>query len=489
MRGSRMKKVILNILHLLLNVVLAASLFVSCWCFLTPYFRVNRNTQGDAFRNLPADTVQVLAVGSSHMQYAFNPGVYYAMTGAYSYVFASVCQPFDASYWIIKEAFEHQSPKLVYIDIYTLLPQSSNCYANEVYYIAGDMLSDANRDEMLKGAVKLDETTRLMYRFDLYMNHDRWRDMDLLDLKSIEKNAQPSKDINGELGYVRMEPTNLIYTPLAILDVTENVELSSREKKEIDDIITLCRSNGAVPVFTCAPFLMDQDSTNKKAAVWKYLDQKGISFIDEIADSENHWFLDMNGDTAHNNSWGADIVTRDYAKFALDNNIVKASAYNAVYDGLVYQMNRTNAWSLMNETNINVYTLLDDAKYFPCTVLLRFGANRRHGLPEDEAAALNAIGFTKDFVNDYRTGYYAVVQNGQLVRESDEPFDMELNGHSLSFSEDAILLDGAAVDSNGEMQLVFGGDDLSWTNAIGIDYVSRWFWKNGCDGWNCSYAD
>ena len=63
-----MKKVILNILHLLLNVVLAASLFVSCWCFLTPYFRVNRNTQGDAFRNLPADTVQVLAVGSSHMQ-------------------------------------------------------------------------------------------------------------------------------------------------------------------------------------------------------------------------------------------------------------------------------------------------------------------------------------------------------------------------------------------------------------------------------------
>ena len=53
-----MKKVILNILHLLLNVVLAASLFVSCWCFLTPYFRVNRNTQGDAFRNLPADTVR-----------------------------------------------------------------------------------------------------------------------------------------------------------------------------------------------------------------------------------------------------------------------------------------------------------------------------------------------------------------------------------------------------------------------------------------------
>ena len=154
MRGSRMKKVILNILHLLLNVVLAASLFVSCWCFLTPYFRVNRNTQGDAFRNLPADTVQVLAVGSSHMQYAFNPGVYYAMTGAYSYVFASVCQPFDASYWIIKEAFEHQSPKLVYIDIYTLLPQSSNCYANEVYYIAGDMLSEPQTLEVYEAFMR-----------------------------------------------------------------------------------------------------------------------------------------------------------------------------------------------------------------------------------------------------------------------------------------------------------------------------------------------
>lgn len=485
---QRAVKVIATILHLVMNVVLAASLFVCCWSFLTPYFRIHRGTEGDSFHNLPADTVQVLAVGSSHMQYAFNPGVYYALTGAYSYVFASMCQPFDASYWIIQEAFESQSPSLIYVDIYTLLPQSSNCYADEVYYVAGDMLSEKNRDAMLRNAEKLDWKTKLMYRFDLYLNHDQWKQMDLLHPETIAKAVDPSKGFNTELGYVRQEPQQLKYTPLAIYDVDWEVELTDVQKQQIDDIISLCHSHGATVIFTCAPFLMDQASTNMKAAVWKYLDTKSIPYIDEITASPNHWFIDMNGDSAHNNSWGADIVTRDYAKYALDNGLVHASAYDPVYDGLLYEQNRYNAWSLMNERNVNVYTLMDDAKYFPCTVLLRFSGNRHHGLPSFEAQQLQAAGFSRDLNMDYRSDYYAVVHDGKLLKESDEPFAMELEGHSLSFTENAILLDGVPVNSNGEMQLVFGGEDLSWFNAIGIDYASRWFWKNGCDGWDCSQA-
>ena len=66
---------------ILLKTAVAAALFLVTWKGLTPYFRTDRNTDGDLFRNLDPDTIDVLALGSSHMQYAFNPAVLYQETG------------------------------------------------------------------------------------------------------------------------------------------------------------------------------------------------------------------------------------------------------------------------------------------------------------------------------------------------------------------------------------------------------------------------
>ena len=94
-----MKRKVL-ILKILLKCVLAAALFACTWNFLTPYFRESRSKEGDSFHNLPADSIDVLALGSSHIQYAFNPGVFYAETGDYSYVLGSQCQPMSMSFYM-----------------------------------------------------------------------------------------------------------------------------------------------------------------------------------------------------------------------------------------------------------------------------------------------------------------------------------------------------------------------------------------------------
>ena len=47
------------------------------------------------------------------------------------------------------------------------------------------------------------------------------------------------------------------------------------------------------------------------------------------------------------------------------------------------------------------------------------------------------------------------------------------------------MIDDESIAEPGEMQLVFMPEDGRWFNPIGIDYASRWFWKNGCDGWQC----
>jgi hypothetical protein len=479
-------KAFLQVLHLALNVFLAASLFACSWIYLTPYFRLERRPEGDYFRNLPADTIEVLAVGSSHVQYSFNPAAFYAMTGAYAYNLGSMCQPFDATYWILKEALRTQSPSLIFVDIYTLLPQSQNCYADETYYIAGDFLSPDYRDEMLKNAAKLDEKTKLMYRFDLYMNHDLWKEMDLSDPASIRAAAAPYQGLNSTLGYLIREMNEFTYTPLAVLEPLEKVELTAEQKEQIDDIIQLGKENDIEIVFTIAPYLQNQESADTMAAVWAYLEEKDIPYIDEIAASPNHWFLNMDGDTAHNNSWGAEIVTRDYAQYALDHDLVTPSEENLEIKAVLSGLMDETAATLMRPENINIYDLLVDASLYPCITVLRFGASSVHGLGEYEGSALNALGFTKDFTSDYRTPYYAICQDGRLLYESGEPFTAEINGHTVEITADDILIDGESVSAPGEMQIVFLGDDFSWRNPLGIDYASRWFWKNGCDSWECT---
>lgn len=477
-----MKKKRTGMIRILSNLVLAACLFVLTWSGLTPYFRLERKADGDHFRNLPANTVEALAIGSSHMQYAFNPGTYYAYTGRYAYVYGSVCQPFDAGYWILKEAFAHQSPAVVYVDIYTLLPQSQNCYADEVYYVAGDLLSGRNRDAMFKEADGLNPETRWTYRFDLYMNHDYWKEM---DFDTWRETRRPFTGYDESLGYVRQEPKDFQYTPLPILEVQEKVVLTDREKEEIDRIITICKRKHAHLVFTCAPYLTDQASTDKKEAIWVYLEERGIPYLDEVKSSKDHWFLDMHGDTAHNNSWGAEIVTRDYALFAMENEYFSTHPMDPVMDRLVRGVEEANTVSLLSRNNINIYTLLEAAGHYPCRLAIRFKGNRRRGLGEYEAAALQKAGVGVDLHKEYRADYYALIQNGKAVQESDEPFSVVLKEHQYEFTKTDILIDGDSIQEPGEMQLVFMPEDGRWINPIGIDYLSRWFWKNGCDGWQC----
>ena len=136
----------------------------------------------------------------------------------------------------------------------------------------------------------------------------------------------------------------------------------------------------------------------------------------------------------------------------------------------------------MNTTNLNVYTLISDSRVYPSTVLLRY-RKEGNGLTDPLALSyLEKLGLNPDFSSDY----YAVIQDGKVLSERTEPFDYELNGHTISFSEGDITIDGTSGYGTGTMCLTFAADDFSWINPIPISYDQHSFWKDGCDSWSCS---
>lgn len=469
--------------QIVIKMLLVLAIAIGTWFFLTPYFRLEKNEDGDRFRNLPENSIDVIALGSSHMQYAFNPAIMYAETGYYSYVLGSSCQPLRMSTGLLREALKTQHPSLVIVDVFTLLEQSETCYADGMFYKAIDEMTGLNRLETANNAP---ENVRLQYKYDLLMNHDQWKNIDLSNLDSFVDNATPTSDIDYNLGYVFMEPENPRYAPLITYEVTKKKELDSKSKEAIDELIDLCKEEGIKLVFVKTPYIIDQESTNTLASIWNYLDKKNVSYIDYIQKAEQlDWFIDMDGDTWHNNSWGAEIITKDLASYVKENNLVKNHRKNKTYENIITETLKYTSYALMNNKNVNIYRLLDEASKYPSIVIMNYKGKSHTSLGEYENNALQALGMTKDFLNDTKTDYYAVIQNGKLIKESNEPFDVEVKDIHISIDTDKVMINDTEYERSGEMQIIFLDSARSWTNEVNIDYATKWFWKNGCDGFEC----
>ncbi len=483
-----MKTFLKNLFRIAGKTALAGCLTVGVWRFLTPYFRIDHNDTGDLFRTLPEDSLDVVVVGSSHAQYAFDPGVLYAETGLYSYVMGSMCQPPETSYYMMEEILKTQSPEVIIMDVFTFLPQSQVCYGEGMYYTAIDMMTGETRVQAALNMPDSEAEKRLPYAYDLIMNHNNWRVMDFSDPDSILDNAELNQGPVTTFGFVRQEPTDIRTGSYDTYAVSRQVELSQEEKDLLDRMITLCEENDVHLLFIKTPYKISQEDTDKLAALWAYLEEKGQDYVDYANHPEAiGWHLLMDGDIWHNNSWGAEKVTRGLGEYILENGLVQNHQDNEELEQQYAQASLTSAYSLIVPYNLDVQRLLHIAAAYQNTaVAVRYTAREGTMLTEEDQEALASIGLSKDFLQDYDTDYYAFVVNGQPVQESSEPFQITYNGSVLEFTEDGILIDGAYSSSHTDnMELIFMTDTASHTDPIGIDTMLR-LWPSACWEWACN---
>jgi len=84
---------------------------------------VDRRTR--LFYELPDNTVDVLFLGSSHTYFTFIPQQIYDEYGITSADLATSSQSIQNTYYLLKEAYKHQKPKVVFLDIYNLMAASN----------------------------------------------------------------------------------------------------------------------------------------------------------------------------------------------------------------------------------------------------------------------------------------------------------------------------------------------------------------------------
>ncbi|MEG2489080.1 hypothetical protein, partial [Anaerorhabdus sp.] len=102
-----------------------------------------------------------------------------------------------------------------------------------------------------------------------------------------------------------------------------------------------------------------------------------------------------------------------------------------------------------------------------------------------ENELLQNVGLDHDFIKNKKQDYYALIHNGEIVFESNTPIQRKYNGVSYEIMDNEIIIGDQTFDDLGELEIIFFDENMGWYQDIDIDYASRFFWKNGCNGWEC----
>lgn len=446
---------------------------VLMWILLTPVFRKNPSTSAYQLSLLPENSLDVLVLGSSHAQYSVNPGVIYDHSNLYSFVMGSGCQPMIMSYYFLEEALKTQHPDVVILDIFTMLPSQSVCYADGMFYLAGSQLSGDTRIQAINDIDNEDKIKE--YLNDLPITHDRWKEEGFY-----------KRYIDGMMGFVPLQPSDFSMRYVAEMQPSgDSVELRKKDVDALMRIFDLCKNENIELILMKSIFDRTQKDVDALDAVRMIAEENGIIWIDfhDLADEMNFMF-GMDGESWHHTTWGAEKVSSYLAQFLIDKKLCSHKVYEEIEP--IYQNLAAASVQWLFEQNEDIYTLMKHAARYDVTVIVRYlGNETANYLGEYENHALNKMGIDFDFIENCDQNYYAVIQNREVVMASSEPFELDVNGTSISIQEHDIKAGNRKFSSLGELEIIFCGNDFSWFQEMPLDVHTKAFWKNGCAGWVC----
>lgn len=261
-----------------------------------------------AFHDMPENSIDVLCMGSSHMWRGYDPVTAYRKYGIASYNFGCYYQKINTTLLFLQDAFRTQSPKVVVIDtFYCNRLKSDDTFDGELYSTKKISFS-ADKLRYLHDCFGNDFEKYLNYFVPLTAFHGNWVSLFEKDIGSDFSDI----DLRDTFGFASSDRT----VPSRLPDSTETEQRSLTPDAEtvLRQIVTLCRKNGADPVFITIPYeeafaYSDAMTTFAECNGCAYLDL--FEYIEEIGlDAETDF-----SDASHLNSSGADKIASFIGKY------------------------------------------------------------------------------------------------------------------------------------------------------------------------------
>lgn len=441
-------------------------------------FSVDDKNLKTTFQSIPEGYLDVVVLGSSHTQYGINPAVIHNESGLYTYINASACQPMEVSYQMLKETLKTQKPKVIVLDVFTMLPSQSVCYANSIYKMAADEMSGLEKINTLLYIE--DKKVALDYILSIRMYHQRWTDVKAEDF--IIVNEKRSYD---SFGYINLLSNDLQFRYLEGHTRKNNYQLSDKNIKALKDIKALCDKNDIELLLIKTPFDIDQENYDALMAVWDLAKSLNIKYIDFIELSEEiNFVFGVDSETWHNTNWGAYKISEYLGEYLKNNYQFNHQENREINLNLNYLKDAT-LFSVLNNLP-DAYAFLKYAGEFNNPIIIKYQGSYKTSIKESENKLLQALGTEHDFIKEKNKNYFAIIKDGKVLIDGNKEIIEVINGNKIVVNDKEVLINDQKLELlDGELLIVVFGNNFSWHQTMNIDYASKWFWKVGCDGYKC----
>ncbi|MEE3461709.1 MAG: hypothetical protein VZR00_07485 [Lachnospiraceae bacterium] len=189
----------------------------------------------------------VLMMGTSHTFCALQPMQLYEDYGISSYCLATGGERIEATYYSLADAFDHSSPKLVVLDLYSM-----GYWDDENYPVKQEDLHSII-DPMPLGDVRtaavndlVEESRKIEYRFPLSIYHGRWHSLTESDFHDtvFHKEQLGAQLCNGRSAAV----------PPTLVAKNAHADYDSNATRYLKKILELCQENNAEILLVLIPY-------------------------------------------------------------------------------------------------------------------------------------------------------------------------------------------------------------------------------------------
>ena len=263
----------------------------------------------------------VVMIGSSHMNGGLDPNVLWNQYGITSFNYATGGQPFDVSYYLLKEVLKKHKNPIVVMDVYYLGLTNSYGETGFISNVLDNMKFSANKLDAIVNCTPPDEWVSYLFPFLKY--HFRWSSLEAKDLNYGETSIAYKKGFDAGTTRYGKDDASLAQT-------SDRAGIPPKTLSYLNKIIALSKTDHFKLVLINFP--CDYTDSNHQDGwvgdceamfntVGDIAKENGIPFLDcddKMDEIGIDFKQDMNN-SGHLNIWGAVKVSTYFGNYLKQN--------------------------------------------------------------------------------------------------------------------------------------------------------------------------
>lgn len=402
----------------------------------------SKTDEGDTwkiFYEQENNSIDVLAIGSSHLFGSINPAILYHDYGIASYVLGEPGMSIKVAYYTCVEALKTQSPKVVIIDITQAVQDEAAIGESSAFLWIRGMKVSWNKYNMAKAISEknwlslfleypyihnrydgdLEKRDFLPYRGDKYHKYYKGNRVFWHTMEDFPENDYPYIEDVGEISDVTMKYLNLL------------LELADKTGFDI--------------IFYASPFAQTEDIQKSVNAIGQYVKEQDAEFINLNA-VRNEIGLDVHTDmcdTEHVNHLGQEKTTAYLGSLLSLHYGIEDKRQDTAYES--WELCAEDYYSIYNDYMLangfeEIHSYISELTSGDYTILIHVqGEDIRNALKEDNILSAFSIEYSDD------QDRILEVKNGVSSLNIYEMKYFDLGNHTVRIEDWSVMYDRTSI--------------------------------------------